>query len=62
MTIEMLSDSHIFAAKNSLMIGSINQPIFNANDRRITNVLNPTVASDAATKGYVDTSLAAKTE
>ena len=62
MTIEMNSDSDILGRYDSLMLGSIDQPIFNADGRIITNVLNPTNASDVATKDYVDTSLAAKTE
>ena len=33
----------------------------NANNHKITNVLNPTLAQDAATKNYVDTKIVAGT-
>ena len=58
-TIDMSSDSVIFGSRESLITGQWDQSFFDADDRRITNVLNPTDANDAATKGYVDNILTA---
>lgn len=65
MIIKMSSDSDIVGTGINLLYCRdkiFGGGDFNAEKRRIKDVEEPTDASDAATKGYVDTSLAAKTE